>query len=330
MTMQETAAANCISRAELPSVEYVKIVDWQQSKAYNSHKFFRITEMESPNTVPLRGRILFWILAGAMLSAVSAALCYRYYFTTTVGDVTAYLENIHAIERGYIENIPLYDDYNTPMREMKLRTYLFPAHIDVAIKSGMKPVSLDDSIQELVSAKKLVQLKSGEDRLYYFYNVRNRYRVLTPRAACGLTVLTERFQQNIATRMKLPPVKIALSSLLRPAAYQSGLRAVNANATEVTTHSYGVSFDIYFDDYFVSLPRPTPSSGISSSVMEMIRTKFGFLLGDALRGQFRSVLMETLIQLQDEGVLFAILEKNQHCYHVTILPNSRCAKHERI
>jgi len=286
--------------------------------------------METMNSVPLRSRVLVWILAGAILSAASVAICYRYYFTTIVGDVTTYLEKIHSIERGYIENIPLYDDYNTPAREMKLRTYLFPAHMDVALKSGMKPVDVDDSIRDLVSSKKLVQVKSGKDTLYYFYNVREKYRALTPRAACGLSVLAERFQQNIATRMTLPPVKIALSSLLRPAAYQSGLRAVNANATMVTTHSYGVSFDIYFDDYFVSLPRPVPSNAISASVMEMIRTRFGFLLGDALRGQFRSVLMETLIQLQEEGVLYAILEKNQRCYHVTILPNPRCARHDRI
>jgi hypothetical protein len=286
--------------------------------------------MESTNTVPLRSRILVWILAGALIAAVSSALCYRYYFKTTVGDVVSYLDKIHSIERGYIENIPLYDDYNTPMREMKLRTFLFPAHIDVAIKSGMKPVAIDDSLQDLVGSKKLVQLKSGQEKLYYFYNVRNKYRVLTPRAACGLTLLTERFQQNIATRMKLPPVKIALSSLLRPVSYQNNLRSVNANATEVTTHSYGVSFDIYFDDYFVSLPRPAPSNAISASVLELIRTRFGFLLGDALRGQFRSVLMETLIQLQDEGVLYAIVERNQRCYHVTIVPNPRCAKYDRL
>ncbi len=286
--------------------------------------------MESSNNIPFRIRIIFWIIAGAIVAAISVALTYRYYYTNTIGEITSYLEKIHSIERGYIENIPLYDDFATPLRELKLRTFLFPAHMNIAMKSGMKPVAIDDSVPELVKNGSLVQLKTGQDRLYYFYNVRDKYRVLTPRAACGLSVLTERLQQNIATRMKLPPVKIALSSLMRPSAYQAGLRATNFNATEITTHSYGVSFDIYFDDYFVSLPRPVSSNAISAAVLDLIRTRFGFLMGDALRGQFRSVLMETLIQLQDEGVLYAILEKNQRCYHVTIVPNSRCAKHERI
>jgi hypothetical protein len=286
--------------------------------------------MESRPTIPFSSRILVWIIAAACVAAVSAALSYRYYYTTTIGDVTTYFENIRAIERGYIENIPIYEDYATPQRETKLRTFLFPAHIAVAISSGMKPVAIDDSVPELVKNGTLTKIKSGPDRLYYFYNVREKYRVLTPRTACGLSLIVERFQQNIATRLKLPPVKIALSSLLRPAAYQTGLRTTNFNATEVTTHSYGISFDVFYDDYFIALPRPAATNAISAALFDMIRTKMGFLLGDALRSQFRSVLMETLIQLQDEGVLYAILERNQHCYHVTIIPNPRCEKHGHI
>ncbi len=286
--------------------------------------------MESTTNIPIRSRILVWIIAAACIAALSVALSYRYYYTTTIGDVTSYIEKIRVIERGYIENIPQYDDYATPQRETKLRTFLFPSHITAAMNSGMKPIAIDNSLPDLVRDGTLVKIKAGPEKLFYFYNVREKYRVLTPRAACGLSVLTERFQQNIATRMKLPPVKIALSSLLRPAAYQTGLRTTNLNATEITTHSYGVSFDIFYDDYFIALPRPTATHAISAALLELIRTRMGFLLGDALRGQFRSVLMETLIQLQDEGVLYAILEKNQHCYHVTIIPGPKCAKDEKI
>ncbi len=283
--------------------------------------------METSDAISFRIRLLLWIIAAVIISGISIAISYRYYYSTTVRDVTSYLDSVHAIERGYIENLPLYEDYGTPLRETKLRTFLFPAHMDAALKSGMKPVEIDDPVPELISNGSLVKLKSGPKNLYYFYNVREKYRVLTPGAACVLSMITKRFQQNIATRLKLPPVKIALSSLLRPAAYQNGLRAINLNATEVTTHSYGISFDIFYDDYFIALPRPDTSNAISAALLDTIRTRMGFLLGDALRGQFRSVLMETLIQLQDEGVLYAILERNQHCYHVTVAPDSQCVKH---
>jgi len=117
----------------------------------------------------------------------------------------------------------------------------------------------------------------------------------------------------------LPPVKLAISSALRPISYQKGLTKKNINATIESTHTYGISFDIFFDDYYISFPEPTTSNNVSRELQEKFRTRFGFLTGDALRRQFHSVLMETLIELQDEGMIYAILERKQHCYHVTIL-----------
>lgn len=282
--------------------------------------------MESQQTIEFKNKLLLGIIAIAVIAGLTIALCYHYFYSTTVHDVVSYLDLVRQAERGFIDNLPLYDDYMTPQRELKLRTYLFPAHMDVALKSGMKPVEIDAPVSDLIKSGMLQRIKGGSDRLYFFYNVRDKYRVLVPNAACGLNLLTERFQENIKLRLKLPPVKIALSSLLRPVSYQKDLRGINVNATEITTHSYGVSFDIFYDDYYVSLPVPKSSNMISRTILDTIRSRMGFLLGDALRSQFRSVLAETLMQLQDEGLLYAILEKNQHCYHVTILPNKRCPR----
>jgi Family of unknown function (DUF5715) len=264
--------------------------------------------------------IFFCVIAALAASCVSAYFSSRYYLAYVTADVKQYLNTIKKIEQGYIEYIPLYNDYATPLMEMKLRTYLFQSHMEIAHKSGMAPIEHEDAIPDLVSSGKLINLESRPDSLYYFYNVSNKYRVLSPVTASGLSVLTKRFQQNIARRSNLPPVKIALSSALRPVSYQLDLREKNYNATIATTHSYGVSFDIFYDDYYVVLPAPDCSNKISEAVLEPVRTRMGFLMGDALREQFRSVLMETLIQLQDEGIIYAILEKQQRCYHVTVLP----------
>jgi hypothetical protein len=269
-------------------------------------------------------KIYIAILAAGAASCVSIFFSYRYYSFHIASDVKRYLDTIKTIERGYVEHIPLYNDYSTPLMEMKLRTYLFPAHMEVARKSGITPPEHDDAIPDIVSNGKLIDLKSGSDELYYFYNVNKKYRVLSPNAVCGLSALTRRFQKNIALRAKLSRVKIALSSVLRPVSYQLGLREKNYNATMATTHSYGVSFDIFYDDYYVALPRPICSNKISEALLMQLRTRMGFLMGDALREQFRSVLMETLIQLQDEGVIYVILEKQQRCYHVTVLPDPKC------
>jgi hypothetical protein len=273
-------------------------------------------------------KVLVGALAAAATALISVILASWYYYTQITADVKRYLDTVKQIERGYIEHIPLYRDHATPSMELKLRTYLFPAHIKAARQSGMKPVERDDAIPEYVRGGRLVTLASGPDELYYFYHVGINYRVLAPSAVCGLSALTKRLQQNIEARAALPQVKVALSSLLRPASYQAGLREKNYTATLVTTHSYGVSFDIFYDDYYVSLPRPAYSNTISRAVLDQVRTRMGFLLGDALREQFRSVLTDTLIQLQDEGVIYAILEKQQRCYHVTVLPGTKCAGKE--
>jgi hypothetical protein len=271
-------------------------------------------------SIMARNLAIVVLLAGSLLAA-GAFSCYLYLGRVIVSDVRKYLAAAHDLERGFIEHVPLYEDFSNPLHEQKLRTYLNPAHIAAAARYGVGPLVTDADIELQISGKKLIRVKARPESLFYFYNVRSAYRALTPGAGRGLDLLTERLQQNFRSRAKLPPVKIAISSMLRPASYQDGLREINANATMMTTHSSGITFDIFYDDYYVVLPQPSASNRISNAILGPVRTRLGFLMGDALRGQIRSVLAETLVQLQDEGVLYAILEKYQRCYHVTILGN---------
>ena len=277
--------------------------------------------MKNANRALMAKNLAVVCLAAAAILAAGIISCYLYLDRVIVRDVRRYLDVAHRTERGFIDHVPLYDDFANPLLEQKLRTYLNPAHIAAAARFGIGPLGSDADIERLISAKQLKRVEARPESLFYFYNVRNEYRALTPGAGKGLAVLTGRLQQNLQEHANLPPVKIAVSSMLRPASYQEGLRETNANATMVTTHSSGISFDIYYDDYYVVLPQPSASSRIANAVLGPVRTRLGFLMGDALRGQLRSVLMETLIQLQDEGVLYAILEKHQRCYHVSILGN---------
>ncbi|MCP4134300.1 MAG: hypothetical protein GY754_25220 [bacterium] len=233
--------------------------------------------------------------------------------------VDAYIKNSYKAERNFIENIPIYRDFATPKKEETLRKFLLKEHLAAAEKFGLPPVKDEKQIKKLSKEGKLVQLSPGKGKLYFFYNVRKKYRYLTPGALKGLEKITHRFRKNLNRKTDVPPVKLAISSVLRPQAYQGKLTKRNYNATVVSTHSCGISFDIFFDDYFVALPFPGESEKLAEDISNKLRTRFGFILGDSLRRQFRSVLMETLIQLQDEGRLYAILERRQRCYHVTIL-----------
>lgn len=236
-----------------------------------------------------------------------------------VRETNAYLKSLYLIERSVIENIPVFDDFTSPSKEKKLRTYLLKYHQRAARKYGAGPAKDSSHTLELLREGKLTELESDPENPYYFYNVRKEHRYLTPMAAEGLMRTALRFQEKLRERGAIASAKLAVSSALRPLDYQEGLLSRNFNATLESTHSYGTSFDIFFDDYYVVLPEPESDSVTGRAIQENVRRRFGFLMGDALRRQFHPVLMETLIELQNEGLLYAILERKQRCYHVTVL-----------
>ncbi|HDP80209.1 MAG TPA: hypothetical protein ENN21_05135 [Spirochaetes bacterium] len=259
---------------------------------------------------------------GAVIIALIAAAgffgFYVYLERTVTGDLKNYLGEIYRAERAVVENLPIYEDWTSPEKEQKLRRYLLNDHLEAVRKTGLEPVRNDNEIPALAE-KNILKPLDGRERLYYFYNVKKEYRYLAPFAAEGLDLLCRRFQGKLNRKGAVPPVKIAISSAIRPVTYQTDLRKRNLNAGLESSHPYGVSFDIFYDDYFVSLPDASGRLPLSRAVVSTLNRKFGFVLGDSLRRQFRAALAETLMDLQDEGLLYAILEKRQRCYHVTIL-----------
>ncbi len=258
------------------------------------------------------------IIISLLLLGVSMTGVFYYLKYSVINDMKAYLQRVYEIERNFIENIPVYEDYATAEKERELRKYLQDDHLRAARSAGVAPIRNENEIQQFVSNGSLVKLNSGTDKLYFFYNVREDNRYLTPGAYKGLERIALRFQGNLNKRKNLPQVKIAVSSAIRSSEYQNNLKKKNVNATVMSTHSYGTSFDIFYDEFFVALPAMRPAGTIAGALQEIFHKRMGFLLGASLRRQFRSVLMETLLQLQDEGALYAILEGRQRCYHVTI------------
>jgi hypothetical protein len=263
------------------------------------------------------------ILAGSIISGVfiliAAIVLFFIYRNTLSSEINAYLDAQYRVERDAIEGLPIYDDYATPEKENRLRMHLLPDHLAAVRRAGLEPGRSDEELPDYMNRGRLVDAQGGDDAAYFYYNVKKRYRLLTPDAVRGLGELTARFQSTLGRKKPLPPVKIAISSAVRPQQYQADLMARNVNASLETTHAYGASFDIFYDEYFVVLPAPAPSDR-AGFIIESLNRRFGFLLGAALRRQFQAALAETLMQMQDEGALYAIYEKRQRCYHVTILP----------
>ncbi|HPS56558.1 MAG TPA: DUF5715 family protein [Spirochaetota bacterium] len=257
------------------------------------------------------------IIILSIIAVVTTAITSYYAAkTSAAGYVKKYTDACYEIERGYIESIPVFRDYATPALVAELQKYNLAAHGLQVVKTGINPMHNEKEIMENVKNGKLAEVKS-DNEFFYFHNVQKQYRYLTPGTIRGLRLVTERFQQKIkAHRDGLPQVKIAISSVIRTVDYQEKI----FGRKFVSVHSYGGCFDIFFDDYFVVVPDPETGSGIRKSIGSVLHTRFGFLMGDALREQFRTILMETLIELQREGVLYVFLEDDRRCYHITILP----------
>lgn len=234
-------------------------------------------------------------------------------------EIKEYIDETYRAERRFIENLPIYRDYITPGVEKSLRTYLLRDHLRIARLKGVSTAD-DADIREYVEQKKLVSAEPSENDHYYFYNVPKKYRYFTPETLKGLKLITQKIQKILEDKTGISGVKIAVSSAIRPDKYQQKLRGRNANASFTSSHSYGVSFDLFYEDFFVDLSHSfNPEQKTRYRIAEKIKTRTGYMMGDSLRRQFRAVLTEALYRLQKEGVIYAILEKRQRCYHVSVL-----------
>lgn len=259
--------------------------------------------------------ILSWISSVVLVTAVSVFMHYK-----NGGKLAAYVaryqESAYRIERDFIENIPVYRDYATPAIAGELKKFDLKAHAGEVSRHKIIPLKNIDDINSNVRAGKLVPVDSGSGMLYYFHNVRKEYRYLTPEGKAGLELVASKFQEKLqARRSGLPQVKLAVSSVIRTVDYQEKI----FGRKFVSTHSYGGCFDIFFDDYFIQLPDPGTAGSAEEKIRKSLHGRTGYLMGDALREQLRAVLSETLIELQREGKIYAFLEEENRCYHVTVL-----------
>ncbi len=228
-----------------------------------------------------------------------------------------YVDQVYAVQREIIVSVPIYDDFVKPGFEEGLRKYLFPRHMRVAREQGIGPVADTGMVETLVKEDKL-ELIDGDNLPYYFYGVKKEHRYLTPGAARGLAVVAAAFNRVCREHGIKGQLKFAVSSAIRPASYQQELRGRNMNAVSESTHSYGVSIDLFFDDYYVVLPE-VEGNGVLSRIVSQLRARMGYMMGDAVRRQGKTLLAMTVHRLQEQGVIYVTLERKQRCFHVTVV-----------
>ncbi|GIX41823.1 MAG: hypothetical protein KatS3mg129_1556 [Leptospiraceae bacterium] len=215
------------------------------------------------------------------------------------------------------QNFPIFEDWLNTQKTNQLRKFLYPYHIKIAKSLDLHLIKNTKDID-----KNYLFIDNPEIRKYYFfYNVKKEFRYFYKDFIPVLILIGERFNQKINFSTYPVNVKLAISSVLRPENYQNQLKQLNRNAIENSTHSYGISLDIFYDEFFIdfSFLCNELNPPLQKHCIKEIN-HFGYILGGNLRRQLQSILGETLLELQNENKIYVILEKNQRIFHITPIP----------
>lgn len=218
-------------------------------------------------------------------------------------------------EARYLK-VPLLSDRQRAL----LRRSRNAKHVETAQRLGVASVAERDDVIERAGESGLVRL--GESPYYWVGNLTYSVPYVTPSAAAVLDSIGVRFQAKLAS-YGLPPYKFYISSVLRTQEDQAALRRVNVNASRTTSsHEFGTTFDIQFRRYRYA---SDPSAELWEPAYPFLKDEFAAELDAFYRkttesypSRMLSLLGETLIELENEGLLLTVMERRQPVFHTTV------------
>lgn len=279
------------------------------------------TEPERPRR-PLYRKKRFLIPVGLFLAALGALAATSYAVKKAEERrqiVSAERERLatYIAERDslYVK-IPLLTDRQRAL----LRRSVNAAHVETGRRLGVEPVAARDDVLGEARAAGLVRI--DENDYYWVADLTHSVPYVTPDAAAVLDTIGVRFQAKLAA-YGLPPYKYYISSVLRTAEDQASLRRTNVNAAAgVSSHEFGTTFDIQFRRYRYG---GDPAAELWEPAFPYLTTEFAADLAafyeettERYPSRFLSLMAETLIELEDEGLLITVMEMRQPVFHTTV------------
>ena len=194
---------------------------------------------------------------------------------------------------GPIENHPvrIYDvNFSKEFNDLN------DTQLAVAQAIGVPPVANREAAERIKS--RLVRLEDTDT--YVIDSLTYSIPYLIPSAKSLLDDIGRVFQDSLSSK-GLNPYKLVVTSVLRTEDDVARLRKGNINATEVSTHSYGTTFDLSYWRY-VKVPdlRGRPYEDVPPEYL-------------------RAVLSQVLKDFHDTpNTCFVKYERQQNCFHVTV------------
>ena len=227
----------------------------------------------------------YFKLAGAVL----AAGLFLYVFFS----VRSCVRERRWLALGPIENHPvrIYDvNFSKEFNDLN------DTQLAVAQAIGVPPVANREAAERIKS--RLVRLEDTDT--YVIDSLTYSIPYLIPSAKSLLDDIGRVFQDSLSSK-GLNPYKLVVTSVLRTEDDVARLRKGNINATEVSTHSYGTTFDLSYWRY-VKIPdlRGRPYEDVPPEYL-------------------RAVLSQVLKDFHDTpNTCFVKYERQQNCFHVTV------------
>ena len=203
-----------------------------------------------------------------------------------------------------------------------MRRHLNAAHVDAARRNGVGPVRDSAHLAALVGRGDLVRLPDST-RWWVLRELGGSMPYVTPGAQAALEEIGRRFHARLDEH-RLPPFRLDITSVLRTSQQQSALRRRNANASATTSsHEFGTTFDIAYLSFVapMSLDHESLAPGADEQLSRALRAdlitrldSLGTRHAPHLEGELGAVLQ----QLQRDGMVFALRERRQPVYHITV------------
>ncbi len=230
-------------------------------------------------------RSIRWLALGVLLLlSVSATAYFRAKPRHFKQARTWLYKTGHSGWNRLIRGIPWKSLKNEARYTSRFRSNAYSLHRESASRHQALVIRGESDLKALRREGKLVEVQ--KDRGYRVASMNYGKPLLTPKAKGLLQRLGKSFYEESGGSY------FTVTSMTRTVSDQKRLTKVNNNATRnVSTHCHGVSFDISY-------------------------TRFNGKRGH--NAKLQRTLEQVLAELQKEGALYAIYEKNVSCFHVTV------------
>lgn len=200
------------------------------------------------------------------------------------------------IMRGIFDSPDVFTSGNSRISYFK---DINPVHLRFARIHGISPIksgtALQSQVEGLVKRDKLVRIDDTE--YYVIDRLTHSHPYLVPEAADLLEMIGKRFQKKLKEQHK-EEYLFRVTSLLRTQESQKKLRHSNQNATGISAHLYGTTFDITY--------------------RSLVKKSFFGREKVVRDGPAISLLSETIGELRNERRLLVVTERKEACFHITM------------